>query len=51
VCDQKAYQEFDNVSNGPNNSWDGMDMVRIDSPAVAEKVTFLTKNGRQENND
>ena len=49
-CAQKAREHFQIVSNKPENVWDGMKIFRIDSPAVAEKVTFLEKNGRQEGN-
>lgn len=47
-CDKKALDHFKSVSEKPENEWDGMDIVRIDAPAVAEKTTFLEKNGRQE---
>lgn len=50
-CDKKALEHFLSISNDPQNAWDGMDIVRIDSPAVAEKTTFLTANGRQSGND
>lgn len=48
ACDAKACTHFEEVSKEPVNAWDGMDIVRIDAPAVAEKTTFLAKNGRQE---
>ncbi len=50
-CDEKARKKFQEASDKPHNEWNGMDIVRIDTPAVAEKVTFLMKNGRQESND
>jgi hypothetical protein len=48
ACDQKAKEWFKVASDKPGNGWEGMDLVRIDAPAVAEKVTYLDKNGRQE---
>lgn len=48
VCDEKAAQHFRAESNKPENLFEGMSISRIDSPAVAEKTTFLYKNGRQE---
>lgn len=47
-CDRKALEHFRAVSNKRENNWEGMSISRIDSPAVAEKTTFLEKNGRQE---
>jgi hypothetical protein len=47
ACDKQALEHFRQVSSKPENSWEGMDIVRIDSPAVAEKTTFLEENGRQ----
>jgi hypothetical protein len=47
ACDTQALAHFETVSNKPGNQWDGMDIVRIDTPAVAEKTTFLKANGRQ----
>lgn len=50
-CDEKARQHFQSISDRKENSWDGMDIVRIDSPAIAEKTTYLMSNGRQMSND
>lgn len=50
ACDNQARKHFRSVSDDPRNSWDGMDIVRIDSPAVAEKITFLEDNCRQKGN-
>lgn len=50
-CDEKAIEHFKSISAQHENSWDGMDIVRIDAPAVPEKVTLLTSNKRQVNND
>jgi hypothetical protein len=50
-CDRQALEKFQRVSENISNSWDGMDIVRIDIPATAEKVTFLKNNGRQNSND
>ena len=50
TCDEQALKHFKSVSNEPSNAWEGMDIVRIDAPAVAEKTTFLEKNGKQEGN-
>lgn len=50
-CEKKAELHFDEVSNMPENAWEGMRLVRIDSPAVQEKSTRLKENGRQNNND
>lgn len=51
ACDEQALKHFKSVSDEPSNAWEGMDIVRIDAPAVAEKTTFLEKNGRQEGNN
>jgi hypothetical protein len=47
VCDTQALAHFEMLSNKPENEWDGMNISRIDTPAVAEKTTFLKTNGRQ----
>ena len=46
-CDKQAIRHFQTVSEKVANQWYGMDLVRIDTPAVAEKVTHLSNNGRQ----
>ncbi len=43
-CDRQALAHFGEVSAKPDNAWECMDIARIDSPAVAEKVTYLAKN-------
>ena len=50
-CDTKAVEHFKSVSEKPENQWEGMDIVRIDVAAVAEKVTLLKINDRQQSND
>jgi hypothetical protein len=50
-CDAKALEHFQEVSSMESNQWDGMDIVRIDARAVAEKTSFLHKNGRQESDN
>ncbi len=50
-CDKKAIAYFDAESAKPENAWDGMRIVRIDTPAVEEKTTMLKSNGRQEKID
>jgi hypothetical protein len=47
ACDAQALTHFETVSNKPGNKWNGMNIIRIDAPAVAEKTTFLKTNGRQ----
>jgi hypothetical protein len=46
-CDRKAVARMNELSAKPEYSWDGLRVLRIDMPAVAEKVTFLANNGRQ----
>lgn len=48
ACDDLARQRLKLESDKPENIHEGMNVVRIDSPAVAEKTTFLGSNGRQE---
>lgn len=48
ACDKLAIKRLHAESEKPENLFEGMSLVRIDSPAVAEKTTFLEKNGRQE---
>jgi len=48
ACDEQAIEHFRTISDQPENEWEGMDIVRIDVPAVAEQTTFLVRNGRQE---
>ncbi len=50
-CDEKARKKFQEMSDAEHNAWEGMDLIRIDTPAVAEVTTFLMKNGRQESDD
>lgn len=47
-CDSLALQRLKVESDKSENIHEGMSVVRIDSPAVAEKTTFLGSNGRQE---
>ncbi len=47
ACDERALRHFDSVSDQPQNQWEGLAIVRIDMPAVAEKATLLKTNGRQ----
>lgn len=47
-CDQKAISRMEELSSKESYSWDGLKVLRIDVPAVAEKTTFLKNNGRQE---
>ncbi len=50
-CDEKAKKHFKQISDLPENEWEGMNISRIDAPAVGEKTTFLMENGRQNNDD
>ncbi len=50
-CDNKALAHFDTESTKPANAWEGMRIVRVDSPAVAEVTTLLKSNGRQQGHD
>jgi hypothetical protein len=50
-CDHQAREHFQAVSARQETAWEGMDIVRIDTPAVAEKTTFIERNNRQQNND
>ncbi len=45
ICDEKALSHFDEVSKSPALAWDSLAIVRIDSPAVAEKNTLLKSRG------
>ena len=47
-CDEQARKLFHSESNKSENVCEGMAIVRIDVRAVAEKITFIGKNGRQE---
>lgn len=51
ACDEQAVKHFQAISDLPAHEWDGMAVVRIDAPAVAEKITHLKSNGRQEPKD
>jgi hypothetical protein len=42
-CDEQALLWFQTICEKPENSWEGMDLIRIDSPAISEKTTRLTK--------
>ncbi len=48
ACDDQAIMRMRQLSGRARYSWDGLCVSRIDSPAVAEKRTFLAKNGRQD---
>ncbi len=50
-CDRKAIAHMEELSTQEAYSWDGIRVLRIDTPAVAEKTTFLKDNGRQKNDD
>ncbi len=43
-CDQKALEHFRSLTTKPSNAWEEMAIVRIDSPAIAERITFLGNN-------
>ena len=47
-CDKLAFEHFNLESGKLINILEGMKLVRIDSPAVEEKSTFLSTNGRQD---
>lgn len=50
-CDKQAVKYFESVSAKPECRFDQMDIVRIDSPMVAEKITLLKKSGRDTMDD
>ncbi len=50
-CDRQAMERFDKAVARPDNEWNGMDLIRIDAPAVAERTTLVKKNGKQEHDD
>ncbi len=50
-CDRQAIAHFEQIIVKPENEWDGMELKRIDTPAVAEKTTSLMRNGKQEGGD
>lgn len=47
-CDSLALQRLKAESDKPENIHEGMEVIRIDIPAVAEKTTSIGKNGRQQ---
>lgn len=46
-CDRQAVSRMEELSQQKGYGWDGLRVLRIDAPAVAEKSTFLADNGRQ----
>lgn len=46
-CDKKAIKRMNELSELDIYIWDGLRVLRIDEPAIQERKTFLTDNGRQ----